>query len=68
LVVTDEIRVTIAGKACLLLLNRASEVYPQLTHVLVYPSAFVARAKRCMSGVVTHTNQGSVANPGAMAA
>ncbi|MFD1153954.1 M90 family metallopeptidase [Undibacterium aquatile] len=59
LIVTDEIRVTIAGKACLLLLNRASDVYPQLTHVLVYPSAFVAPRKEMHSGgVVTHTNQG----------
>ncbi|MFZ6765968.1 zinc-dependent peptidase [Undibacterium sp. Di26W] len=57
--ITDEIRVTIAGKACLLLLNRESDVYPQLTHVLVYPSAFVApRTQMNTDGVVTHTNQG----------
>lgn len=59
LVITDEIRVTIAGKACLLLLNRNSDVFPQLTHVLVYPSAFVApRQQMNAGGVVTHTNQG----------
>lgn len=59
LTITDEIRVTIAGKACLLLLNRESDVYPQLTHVLVYPSAFVApRTQMNTGGVVTHTNQG----------
>ena len=57
--ITDEIRVTIAGKACMLLLNRSSEVYPQLTHILVYPSAFVAPRKEMLNGgVVTHTNQG----------
>lgn len=57
--ITDEIRVTIAGKACLLLLNRVSDVYPQLTHVLVYPTAFVApRTQMNADGVVTHTNQG----------
>ncbi|MDE2427151.1 MAG: zinc-dependent peptidase [Burkholderiales bacterium] len=57
--ITDEIRVTIAGKACLLLLNRATDVYPQLTHILVYPSAFVApRTQMLAGGVVTHTNQG----------
>lgn len=59
LTITDEIRVTIAGKACLLLLNRESDVYPQLTHVLVYPSAFVApRTQMNSNGIVTHTNQG----------
>ena len=59
LVITDEIRVTIAGKACLLLLNRDTEVYPALTHILVYPSAFVAPRKQMSGdGVVTHTNQG----------
>jgi len=57
--ITDEIRVTIAGKACMLLLNRPSDVYPKLTHILVYPSAFVAPRQQMLSGgVVTHTNQG----------
>lgn len=56
---TDEIKVTIAGKACLLLLNREIEVYPKLSHVLVYPSAFVApRTQTHDGGIVTHTNQG----------
>ncbi len=38
---TDEIRVTIAGEACLLLLNRPSAVYPKLRYIIVYPSAFI---------------------------
>lgn len=59
LVVTDEMRVTVAGKACLLLLNRETEVYPDLTHVLLYPGAFVAQRREVQSGgIVTHTNQG----------
>ncbi len=59
LVVTDEMRVTVAGKACLLLLNRETEVYPDLTHVLLYPGAFVAQRHEVQSGgIVTHTNQG----------
>ncbi|PLW70851.1 zinc-dependent peptidase [Pseudohalioglobus lutimaris] len=37
---TDEIRVTIAGQACLLLLNQNSPVYPSLMSVLVYPAGF----------------------------
>jgi Mlc titration factor MtfA (ptsG expression regulator) len=56
---TDEIRVTIAGKACLLLLNRDTDVYAQLTHILVYPGAFLApRNNHSVGGIVTHTNQG----------
>ena len=35
---TDEIRVTIAAQACLLLLHRDTDYYPDLTSVLVYPS------------------------------
>lgn len=42
LVVTDDMRVTIAAQACLLLLNRRTEVYPRLRHILVYPDAFVS--------------------------
>ena len=38
--VTDEMRVTIAAQACLLILNRA-DFYPRLRQILVYPSAFV---------------------------
>ena len=40
--INDEIRVTIAAQACLLLLNRNSSQYNQLQSVLVYPSTFVA--------------------------
>jgi MtfA peptidase len=44
LVLTDEIKVTIAAQACLLLLHRDTDFYPKLTTVLVYPSAYVARS------------------------
>jgi MtfA peptidase len=44
LVLTDEIKVTIAGGACLLLLHRDTDIYPRLTTVLVYPSAYIAKA------------------------
>lgn len=40
-VITDEIRVTIAAQACLLLLNRETNFYPNLTTILVYPTAFI---------------------------
>jgi len=40
-VITDEIRVTIAAQACLLLLNRKTDYYPKLITILVYPRAFI---------------------------
>jgi MtfA peptidase len=43
--ITDEIRVTIAGLACLLLLNRDSTHYHDLTTILVYPTAYFAGDK-----------------------
>ena len=39
--VTDEVRLTIAAQACVLLLGRATDMYPRLASVLVYPSAYV---------------------------
>ncbi len=39
--ITDEMRVTIAAEACMLILNRPSGVYPKLRYIIVYPSAFV---------------------------
>lgn len=38
--ITDEIRVTIAASACLLILNRNTGVYPGLRYILVYPTGF----------------------------
>jgi hypothetical protein len=56
--ITDEVRVTIAAKACLLLLNRRMPVFPDLSMVLVYPAAFVVpRTEFGVGGVVTHQNQ-----------
>lgn len=56
--IDDEIRVTIAARACLLLLNREIDVYPKLSHILVYPSAFIAPRQQIVAGgIVTHTNQ-----------
>lgn len=54
---SDEIKVTIAGKACLLLLNRECEIYPSLTHILVYPGSFlVPRQERNEDGTVMQSN------------
>lgn len=51
--ITDEIRVTIAAEACMLILNRPGEVYPGLRYIIVYPTAFiVSREQRDAAGVV----------------
>lgn len=42
LAVTDEMRVTIAGNACLLLLGRGRYTFPGFSSILVYPHSFVA--------------------------
>jgi Mlc titration factor MtfA (ptsG expression regulator) len=56
--VTEEMRVTIAAQACLLLLGRSTRVYPGLHAVLVYPGAFlVPRNEVDAAGVVTETRQ-----------
>lgn len=39
--ITDEVRVTIAAQACLLLLQRPGDYFPALRQILVYPSAFL---------------------------
>src|SRR5512133_3191848 len=39
--ITEQIKVTIAAHACLLLLHRQTDYYPGLTSILVYPNAFV---------------------------
>ncbi len=40
----DEIRVTIAAHACILLLHRETDYYPGLYSILVYPEAFISKA------------------------
>ncbi len=50
--ISDEIRVTIAAQACLLLLHRETDMYPNLDAILVYPSAYRAKTKRVEGGVV----------------
>ena len=39
--ITDEVRITIAAQACLLVLNRGDTPFPNLREILVYPGAFV---------------------------
>jgi len=39
--ITQEMRVVIAAQACLLLLNRQTDYFPNLRQILVYPDAFL---------------------------
>jgi MtfA peptidase len=43
LVLSDEIRVTIAGQACLLVLNLEHVLYSNVETILIYPSTFIPR-------------------------
>jgi MtfA peptidase len=52
LALTDEIRVTIAAQACLLLLHRDTDYYRRLVTVLVYPSAYTAKGVEPIGGGV----------------
>ncbi len=51
---TDEIRVTIAAQACLLILNRNSFYYPELRQILVYPSSFVVQREHTDGSGIAH--------------
>src|SRR5947199_7859385 len=46
LVVTEEMKVTIAAEACLLLLHLEGPCYPTLRTVLVYPHGFIPKRAR----------------------
>jgi MtfA peptidase len=51
--VTDDVRVTVAGLACMLILGHNRGIYPKLETILVYPGAYVGRdKKRLESGAV----------------
>jgi Mlc titration factor MtfA (ptsG expression regulator) len=44
--ITDEMRVTIAGNACVLLLNRPHDHFGNFSSIYVYPSTFVSQQTR----------------------
>jgi len=50
LVLTDEIRVTIAAQASVLLLHRDADYLPRVKSILVYPSSYVASGERHVGG------------------
>lgn len=50
--VTEEMRITIATQACLLLLHRKTDYYPELVTILVYPSGYLVDGERPLEGHV----------------
>lgn len=54
LVITDQIRLTIAGNACILVLNRENKHFPGFESILVYPDTYVARQVRYDGMVEIH--------------
>ena len=58
LALTDEIRVTIAGQAGLMLLGWANRYFDQLRTVLVYPDTYVVPEKKQLPGGVVEESYG----------
>lgn len=54
---TEEMKVTIAALACLLLLHRQTDYYPRLITILVYPNAYVARSVEQRGGGVVEEGE-----------
>ena len=55
--ITDEMRVTIAAQACLLILNRPGGYYPNLRQILVYPGSFMVQREHTDHAGVTHAGR-----------
>ena len=54
--INDEIRLTIAANACLLLLNRKASYFPKLDSILVYPSSYVVKDTEVLNEVHIEEN------------
>ncbi|MEE8526201.1 MAG: M90 family metallopeptidase [Thermoanaerobaculia bacterium] len=50
LTVDDEIRVTVAGQACMLLMGRDLQLFPRLRSILIYPSTYRSSERRMTDG------------------
>ncbi|HCH70642.1 MAG TPA: hypothetical protein DE042_09270 [Colwellia sp.] len=59
--ITDEIKITVAAQACLLLLNRKTNFYPKLHTILVYPHAFIKEQQSMHTDGVLHTTKKALA-------
>ncbi len=52
--ISNEIRVTIAGNACILLLKRDKRCFPRFTTILIYPDTYVSREVKSDGLVVVY--------------
>jgi Mlc titration factor MtfA (ptsG expression regulator) len=59
--ITEEIKITIAAQACLLLLNRKTGYYPKLKTILIYPSAFLKEQNQRNADGVQYTKKVALA-------
>lgn len=53
---TDEIRVTIAAQACILLLHREMDYFAKLVSILVYPSTYVVPGCQHVGGGIMNAD------------
>lgn len=54
---TEEIKLTIAGQACVLLLHRDTDIYPNVDSILVYPTAYRVPTEQHDGAVVIEGDQ-----------
>lgn len=54
--VTDEMRLTVAGNACLLLLNRPNNCFPGFKTILIYPQTYTANQQERDGAVVVQSS------------
>ncbi|HJV94792.1 MAG TPA: zinc-dependent peptidase, partial [Albitalea sp.] len=60
--ITDEVRVTIAAQACLLLMGHTRpDYYPRLRQILVYPDAFVVQREQALGNGLVHEQRRTLA-------
>lgn len=52
--ISNEIRITIAGNACILLLKRDKRCFPRFTTILIYPDTYVSKEVKSDGLVVVH--------------
>lgn len=55
--ITEEIRVTVAAQACLLLLGRETDYYPTLKTILVYPHPYVVDRQHREGSLVVESTE-----------
>jgi MtfA peptidase len=55
--ITEEIKLTIAAQACLLLLNEKGNYYSKLKSILVYPNAYITKTNRLIDRYLVEEKQ-----------